>query len=228
MRVSKSIGSWVGVFGLLFASIFLAGCQTNSQQYYDTADLTEPGPVAAANGTTKVGTPTSAAAAQAARSDEMINVGDTLIIIFSDTPAPYQPFEIKVPQEGTITLLFNKVFIAAGKTPSQLEREIRDVYVPNYFKNLTVTVRKKDTTLWYYVGGEVKAPGRQMYTGPITVTRAIQSAGDFNDFANKKKVRLTRANGQTEIINVLKAITNPSLDKEIFPGDKIHVPRRLF
>jgi polysaccharide export outer membrane protein len=227
MRVSKSIGPWVGVFGLLFASIFLASCQTNSQQYYDPADLTEPGPVAAGNGTTKVGAP-ALAAAQAARSDEIINIGDTLIIIFSDTPAPYQPFEIKVPQEGTITLLFNKVFIAAGRTPSQLEREIRDTYVPNYFKNLTVTVRKKDTTLWYYVGGDVKAPARQMYTGPITVTRAIQSAGDFSDFANKKNVLLIRANGSTETINCVKALKDPSLDKEVFPGDKIQVKRRLF
>src|SRR5438309_10783952 len=97
MRVSKSIGHWAGFLGLLLASIFLAGCQTDSQRYFDTEGLIEPGPAAAANGTTTGGT-TASGASQAGRLDEIINVGETLIIVFSDTPTPYVPFEIKVPQ----------------------------------------------------------------------------------------------------------------------------------
>ena len=58
--------------------------------------------------------------------------------------------------------------------------------------------------------------------------KAIASAGGFTDFANKKKVKLTRVDGRTQTVNCVKALDNPSLDLEVYPGDKIHVPRRLW
>ena len=93
---------------------------------------------------------------------------------------------------------------------------------------MTVTVKPEESTRWYYVDGEVKSPNRQIYTSRITVLKAIASAGGFTDFANKKKVKLTRVDGRTQIVNCVKALDNPSLDLEVYPGDKIHVPRRLW
>ena len=122
----------------------------------------------------------------------------------------------------------NQTFKADGKTPGDLEKEIRARYVPKYFKYMTVTVKQEESTLWYYVDGEVKAPNRQIYTSRITVLKAIASAGGFTDFANKKKVKLTRVDGRTQIVNCVKALDNPSLDLEVYPGDKIYVPRRLW
>jgi protein involved in polysaccharide export with SLBB domain len=58
--------------------------------------------------------------------------------------------------------------------------------------------------------------------------KVIASAGGFTDFANKKKVKLTRVDGRTQIVNCPKALDNPSLDPEVYPGDTIHVPRRLW
>jgi len=81
---------------------------------------------------------------------------------------------------------------------------------------------------FFYVGGEVKVPQRQLYTGPITVLKAIQSCGDFTDFANKKQVSLVRNDGRTLTVNCVKAIKNPTLDLPVYPGDKIHVPRSVF
>jgi protein involved in polysaccharide export with SLBB domain len=81
---------------------------------------------------------------------------------------------------------------------------------------------------FYFVGGQVKAPNRYPYAGPTTVTKAIQSAGDFTDFANKKKIKLTRPNGTSSIIDWFKAQEDPRLDLPVFPGDKIHVPQRIF
>jgi len=34
--------------------------------------------------------------------------------------------------------------------------------------------------------------------------------------------------GRTEIINCIGAIKDPELDLEVYPGDKIHVPRKMF
>jgi polysaccharide export outer membrane protein len=145
-----------------------------------------------------------------------------------DTPTLIPVFEGKIKEDGTITLTLNQTFKADGKTPGDLEREIRTRYVPTVFKYLTVTVKQEGSTLWYYVDGEVKAPNRQLYNTRITVLKAIASASGFTDFANKKKVKLTRADGRTQIVNCVKARDNPSLDLEVYPGDKIFVPRRVW
>jgi polysaccharide export outer membrane protein len=106
-----------------------------------------------------------------------------------------------------------------------LEREIRAAYVPKYFVNMTVTVFMQNA--FYFVDGEVKSPNRYPYAGKTTVLKAIASAGDFTDFAQKKKVRLTRTDGTSLIINCIKALSDPTLDVEVYPNDKIHVPRRI-
>jgi hypothetical protein len=41
-------------------------------------------------------------------------------------------------------------------------------------------------------------------------------------------VKLTRVNGRTQTVNCVKALENPSLDPEIYPGDKVYVPRRIW
>ncbi len=159
---------------------------------------------------------------------EVFRVGDSLTVTFTDMPTPIPPFEEKIKEDGTITLTLNQIFKADGKTRGSLDKEIRDRYVPDYFKEMTVTVKQQESTRWYYVDGEVKAPSRQIYNSRITVLKAIASAGGFTDFANKKKVKLTRVDGRTQIVNCPKALDNPALDPEVYPGDKIHVPRRLW
>ena len=113
-------------------------------------------------------------------------------------------------------------------TRGELEKVIRKRYVPDYYKEMTVTVKQQESTRWYYINGEVRAPNRQIYNSRITVLKAIASASGFTDFANKTKVRLTRVDGRTQIINCRKALTNPALDPEVYPGDKVQVPRRLW
>ena len=135
----------------------------------------------------------------------------------------------EIKPDGTITLTLNQTFKAAGVTRAQLEKDIRERYVPRYYKQMTVGIKLTRDTRFYYVGGEVRAPGRQLYLGRITILKAIQSAGDFNDFAQKKKVELTRSGAsKLVIVNCAKAMHDSSLDVEIYPGDKIHVPRRFW
>jgi protein involved in polysaccharide export with SLBB domain len=160
------------------------------------------------------------------KTSDILNVGDLVTVVFSDTPTPTTPFEERVKDDGTITLLLNQTFKVIGKTRSELEKEIRTRYVPAYYVNLTVTVKPQER--FYYVGGEVKQPSRQPYPGEITVLKAIQSCGDFTDFANKRKVRLTRGSGQTLIIDCVAALEKPQLDLPVYPGDKITIPRSIW
>jgi polysaccharide export outer membrane protein len=156
---------------------------------------------------------------------DTLQVGDSVTVIFSDLSTPLQPFEERVKTDGSITLLQNQKFQAAGKNRGDLEVEIRNRYVPDYYKNLTVTIKPLER--FFYVSGEVNTRSRQPYLSDITVTKAIASAGGFTDYANKKKVRLTRANGKTVTINCVKALENAALDLPVYPGDSITVPRSL-
>ena len=208
---------WGWVFGLFIAALIITGCKSDSTSQFAELPGGAPAPDAAAAG----GAPGDAAA----YGSGVIHAGEAMQVTFSDLPVPMNPFEVRVKEDGTITLPFNETFSAVGKTTGELEKEVRVKYVPKYYVNLTVTIRQQDQ--FYYVGGEVKSPNRFPYAGPTTVIKAIQSAGDFTDFAKKQKVQLTRPDGSKATIDCVKAQENPRLDLPVFPGDKIHVYRRL-
>ncbi len=155
-----------------------------------------------------------------------IQVNDLLSITFFDLAVNIPPMDQQVKEDGTITLIQNQKFDAAGKTRGQLEAEIRKRYVPDFFPTMTVSVAKKQDQ-FYYVGGEVKLPGRQIYISRVRVLGAIKSAGDFTDFAKRTGIELTRADGRKYTINAKKAQQDPKLDLEVLPGDDIRVPRRI-
>ena len=221
-KVSKLLGFWGAVCGLAVASLALAGCGGGGPKFADVPGV---------GGPTGGGSGASARAPMTASSDpsaqfDMINPGDSLIINFSDLPYVQPPISDRVKEDGTITLLQNQTFVAAGKTRGQLEKEIRARYVPAFFVAMTVNVLPDPQRQFYTVRGEVKNPGRQVYLSRITALKAIGSAGDFTDFARKTDVQLTRANGQIYHINAKQALRDPSKDLEIFPGDVVYVPRR--
>jgi polysaccharide export outer membrane protein len=153
------------------------------------------------------------------------HVGETVNVTFSGPPDPIEPHEELIKEDGNITLPLIGSVKALGRTAGELQNEIHDLYVPKYYVRLTVTVKPGD--LVYYVRGEVKQPGRQLYVGETTVTKAITSAGDFTDFASHK-VTLIRASGGNIKVNVDKALEDPTLDPQIYPGDQVTVPRRIF
>jgi polysaccharide biosynthesis/export protein VpsN len=158
-----------------------------------------------------------------------LHVGDTVTITFTGLPAEEDqtPQEKPIKEDGTISLPYVDHVQAAGKTAGELEDAIHDRYVPAYYTHLSVTVKITSDRV-YFVRGEVKSPGRLIYAGPITVTRAIDSAGDFSDFANRKKIVLIRANGQRFKLNADKILNGDAPDPPVFPGDQVEVERRLW
>jgi polysaccharide export outer membrane protein len=250
-NVGTHLGRWGAVCGLVLAGFCLSGCRTQSpdQQFAEvpssvggsagasSSAARTPKPAAdsatipvAGAATTLVAAPATVSVATNGTGSEaeLLRVGDSLTITFSDTPVTIPVFEEKIRDDGTITLTLNQTFKADGKSQGDLAKEIRARYVPNYYKYMTVSVKQDINTRWYYVDGEVKAPNRQIYTSRITVLKAIASVGGFTDFAKKTKVQVTRVDGRTQEVNCTKALKNPSLDLEVYPGDKIHVPRRVW
>jgi protein involved in polysaccharide export with SLBB domain len=157
---------------------------------------------------------------------ELIHTGELLTIELLDISPPSK-IEQAVADDGTITLpLLTDRAKAAGKKDTDLASEIHDLYVPRYYKRMTVNIKRENR--YYFVKGQVKNPSQRQYTGNMTVIRAIASAGDFTDYADRRHVRILRSNGTQETVDAKAAIKNPKKDVPIYPGDTVEVPLRIY
>ena len=195
--------------GLMLAILLVtAGCET-----------TPPQPVNPGGGRSDVPVPVN--------STDSLEPGNQITITFSGLSTIPIPYACRIREDGTITPPYLKRPVtAAGKTVGQLERELEQAYVPDIYKTINVTIKTADR--FFYVGGEVRQPSRQIFIGRITVTQAIQSAGDFTDFADQREVRVIRANGKVDLVDCKAALNDPTKDLPVYPGDNIVVERRLF
>lgn len=156
---------------------------------------------------------------------ETLNVGDLISIAFSGVEAPPAAHEERIKQDGTITLSLIGSVEAKGKTPGQLQKKIRDLYLKYYKDSLNVTVKWQER--FFFVGGQVKSGGRLLWSEGMTLVKAIQTAGGFiEEWAKTTKVRVTRLDGKTFIVNYDKATIDQKFDVPIYPGDTINVPKR--
>ncbi len=202
------------VFGIIiFVALIFTGCVSTSSS---TAKLPS-----------ETGRTTQVESVQELPSSDLLEPGNPITISFSGLSTVPVPFTCRIRENGTISPPYlNKQIKAAGKTIGALEEELENEYVPEIYRTINVTIRTADR--FYFVGGEVRQPSRQPYIGRITVSQAIQSAGDFTDFADQRKVRVFRANNKVQIVDCKAALEDPSKDVLIYPGDRIVVDSKLF
>lgn len=156
---------------------------------------------------------------------DYVRIGDRISVSFADIPMTSPTIEQRVREDGMITLPLGVQVMAAGKKAGELEAEIRAEYVPKYYNRLTVGVKLEERVI--YVGGRVRRPDRYMYVGEMTVLKAINVAGGFDEFADRSDVEVTRADGTKLKVNCKKAQKNPvKYDLPIYPGDNIYVNKR--
>ncbi|MFN0067595.1 MAG: polysaccharide biosynthesis/export family protein [Limisphaerales bacterium] len=196
--------------GLLFSSLILAvvliGC---------------------GGGTTPSGTNSAAKDGATTGGGEWVDTlrrDDMVRITFSGIPNPPPDHEERIKGDGTITLELVGPVLAVGLSSGQLQKAIHDKYVPDFFQRLTVTVQNENRV--FFVDGEVRRPDRYVYTGEMTVLRAVAAAGGFTDFAARRRVQLTRPGKDPVIVDLEKAKRRPELDIAVYPGDRIFAPRR--
>lgn len=212
---------------LLLVSLLLAGCynpEAASGGGYSPA--LSGGSQAPSPALEPVKIPTPATPPPGSVASPILRVADLVTIDWFDTPTPQPQYKERIRDDGKLILPLNVVVQAAGRTLAQLQDDIRKEYVPKYYHHLTVTVKTDERV--YFVGGEVQSPSRQFFQDGITVLRAIDTAGGFTDFANRKNIELRRSNGQSVKINWNKAMKDPKLDPVVYPNDQIIVHKRLF
>jgi len=131
--------------------------------------------------------------------------------------------------DGKISFPLVGEMVAAGKTVSQIKRELEEKLSPFLPKPvLSVEVKQVNSQL-IYVLGRVNTPGRFVLNANINVLQALAIAGGFNPFADRSSIKIIRYEGEkTKVIKfdydyVVKK-EKPELNFGLKRGDVIVVP----
>jgi polysaccharide export outer membrane protein len=138
--------------------------------------------------------------------------------------------EAQVRPDGTITMPLIGDLVAAGRTPTQLKREIKS-RLETYVKNSIVTVAVMEVNSYRFtVTGEVGAPGVFATKSFVTVSEAIAQAGGPTRYADDDDVILIRKdpNGKIRRIPIdYEGIVDGDATQQdivVLSGDTLFVP----
>ncbi len=139
--------------------------------------------------------------------------------------------EFIVRPDGRISMNLINEIEAAGKTCLELGNQIGErLKAGEFMKNPSVNVQIIEVrSKKYYINGEVNKPGQYYLVTPTTVLEALNNAGGFRDFANKKKIKILRTSGdgmKEFTFDYNSVIKGKKIDENILlkPGDQIIVP----
>ena len=142
---------------------------------------------------------------------------------------------LRVNDNGELEVPYVGLVPAQGKSCKDLAYTIKSLLEKEYYYHATVILAvdrvSEKSKGRIYVYGSVKGQGPQEIPPDesYTVSKAIIKAGGFGDFANKRKVKLTRKNGQEFTVDLKRVIEegHTEEDLELQPDDQIYVPQRL-
>ena len=161
----------------------------------------------------------------------ILREGDVIRVTFPGTPTLNGGQAQAIRRDGKISLPLVGDVQAAGRTTSDLEKELAKLYANQLLDN-KVVVTVESSSFPVYVSGAVLRPGKVLSDHPMTALEAIMEAGGFDETrANEKKVQVIRNNkGHMEhyILNLKRVIDGE--DNQPFylkPGDIVHVPERF-
>jgi len=151
-----------------------------------------------------------------------------------------EPRLLAVTDSGEIEVPYLGRYPATGKTCKELAAGLKTELEKKYYYQATVVIAVNSMPRSrgkIYLVGAIRAPGPQDISSDetLTVSKAILRAGGFSDFANQKKVKVTRTTGkgkddtQTFLVDVESIFEdgNTKNDLVLQPGDLIFIPDRL-
>jgi protein involved in polysaccharide export with SLBB domain len=139
--------------------------------------------------------------------------------------------ECRVSTSGTITYAWLSNVEVAGKTPPQIEQELRTALDKDYLVEPTVIVALKE-----YRAREVNVVGQVNKPGPVTIPperpmtiiEAITRAQGLTLRGNRSKIEFTRrGKKQTLRWEDLDKITDPTKQIYVEPGDVIEIGEKI-
>ena len=160
-----------------------------------------------------------------------LRVGDVIEVRLAGVPgdemsqfsAPYT-----VDDSGSLNLpyigLMKVVGLALNQAQAMIENKLK---ADKIYTHPTITISPASNTRFVNIGGQVKMPGRIPYTADLKLMSAINAAGGFTDFADKKSIKVTRDN-KVNVYNGKDLSKHPEKDIPVLPGDQIEVPQTWF
>jgi protein involved in polysaccharide export with SLBB domain len=142
---------------------------------------------------------------------------------------------LRVNDNGELEVPYVGLVQASGKSCKELAYSVKAALEREYYYHATVIIAvdhiSEKSRGKVYVYGNVKGQGPQEIPADesYTVSKAIIRAGGFGDFADKKKIKLTRKTGETVTVNLKRVIEEGRTDEDVVvrPDDQIYVPQRL-
>jgi polysaccharide biosynthesis/export protein len=142
---------------------------------------------------------------------------------------------LRVNDSGELEVPYVGLVQAAGKSCKELAYAIKASLEREYYYHATVIIAvdhiSEKSRGKIYVYGSVKGQGPQEIPADesYTVSKAIIRAGGFGDFANKRKVKLTRKGGKDYVVDLKRVIEEGHTEEDVVlqPDDQIYVPQRL-
>jgi protein involved in polysaccharide export with SLBB domain len=141
---------------------------------------------------------------------------------------------LRVNDNGELEVPYIGLVPAAGRTCKELAYSVKSALEREYYYHATVIMAvdhvSDKSRGKVYVYGNVKGQGPQEIPADetYTVSKAIIRAGGFGDFANKRKVRVTRKDGKNFFVDLKRVIEEGHTDEDLVlePDDQIQVPQR--
>jgi protein involved in polysaccharide export with SLBB domain len=142
---------------------------------------------------------------------------------------------LRVNDNGELEVPYIGLVPAAGRSCKELAYSVKAALEREYYYHATVIIAvdhvSEKSRGKIYVYGSVKGQGPQEIPADesYTVSKAIIRAGGFGDFANKRKVRVTRKDGKNFVVDLKRVIEEGHTDEDLVlqPDDQINVPQRL-
>lgn len=163
-------------------------------------------------------------------------IGDQLSFRIVEEKADVR--QLEVTDSGELEIPYLGRVPAEGKTCKVLAGELKRGLEKEYYHHATVILAVNSMTKSrgkIYLTGPVRAPGPQEIPSDevLTLSKAILRAGGFGDFADTRKVKVTRKSRpgtpeQTFTVNVGLILEKgrDDLDMPLEPGDMIYIPER--
>ncbi|MBK9034558.1 MAG: polysaccharide export protein [Myxococcales bacterium] len=138
-----------------------------------------------------------------------------------------------VSADGSISFPMIGTVMVAGRSPGDVEEELRARLADGYIVNPNVTVQVKEyKSKKVSITGEVRKPGTLTWRPGMTINEAVSEANGFTAMAKPNAVVVTRRNDQDGVIKftvpVERIFNNKYAQFYMRPGDSVYVPKRLW
>ena len=128
---------------------------------------------------------------------------------------------LRVNDNGELEVPYIGLVPAQGHTCKELAYSIKSALEKEYYYHATVILAvdrvSEKSRGRIYVYGSVKGQGPQEIPADetYTVSKAVIRAGGFGDFANKRKVKVTRKNGQDFVVDLKRVIEEGHTEDDV-------------